>query len=190
MHPPTHRTPTPRRGIAPRPNAVADDRRCSCSRRSCSTRVFVLYPIVQSARYSLYDWNGLEPARRVRRARQLPRAFSATPVFRRRDDAQRRSSSCCRCCSRSRSRSAWRCCSTRSSRGGRCCARSSSLRTSCPRSSPASCGARSSGRTACSTRSIDGVGAGGLRPRAGSPTPTSCSTACSSSSRGSTSGST
>ena len=23
--------------------------------------VFVLYPIVQSARYSIYDWNGLEP---------------------------------------------------------------------------------------------------------------------------------
>ena len=23
--------------------------------------VFVLYPIVQSMRYSLYDWNGLEP---------------------------------------------------------------------------------------------------------------------------------
>ena len=23
--------------------------------------MFVLYPIVQSPRYSLYDWNGLEP---------------------------------------------------------------------------------------------------------------------------------
>ena len=27
--------------------------------------VFVLYPIVQSLRYSLYDWNGLEPSRRI-----------------------------------------------------------------------------------------------------------------------------
>ena len=77
-----------------------------------------------------------------------------------------------------------------SSRAGACCARCSSPRTSCPRSSPASCGARSCARTACSTRSSTAIGAGGLHPASGSPTPTSSSTACSSSSRGSTSGST
>ena len=34
--------------------------------------LFVLFPIVQAARYSLFDWNGLEPLDRVHRARQLP----------------------------------------------------------------------------------------------------------------------
>ena len=34
--------------------------------------VFVLFPIVQAARYSLYDWNGLEPLDRLHRAGQLP----------------------------------------------------------------------------------------------------------------------
>ena len=48
------------------------------------------------------------------------------PGVPRRAAAQRASSSCCRCCSRSRSRSAWRCCSTRSSAAARCCARCSS----------------------------------------------------------------
>ena len=43
--------------------------------------LFVLYPIVQSARYSLYDWNGLEPLDELRRSRQLPRGVRR-PDFR------------------------------------------------------------------------------------------------------------
>ena len=45
-------------------------RRCSCSRRSSSTRVFVLLPIVQAVYYSLFKWNGLKPLDRLRRARR------------------------------------------------------------------------------------------------------------------------
>ena len=53
---------------------------CSCSRRWSLYAVFVLFPIVQAARYSLYDWNGLEPLDRLRRAGQLP-ARAVRPVF-------------------------------------------------------------------------------------------------------------
>jgi raffinose/stachyose/melibiose transport system permease protein len=43
--------------------------------------VFVLYPIVQSARYSLYDWNGLEPLDNFIGLDNFRRAFR-DPVFR------------------------------------------------------------------------------------------------------------
>ena len=50
--------------------------------------VFVLFPIVQAARYSLYDWNGLEAARPVRGAGQL-RAGPRRPRVPRRGQPQR-----------------------------------------------------------------------------------------------------
>ena len=40
--------------------------------------VFVLFPIVQAAHFSLFDWNGLTPAHRLRRARQLRSGRSPT----------------------------------------------------------------------------------------------------------------
>jgi raffinose/stachyose/melibiose transport system permease protein len=43
--------------------------------------VFVLYPIVQSARYSFYDWNGLEPLDNFIGLDNFRRAFR-DPVFR------------------------------------------------------------------------------------------------------------
>jgi raffinose/stachyose/melibiose transport system permease protein len=43
--------------------------------------VFVLYPIVQSARYSLYDWNGLEPLDNFVGLDNFRRAFH-DPIFR------------------------------------------------------------------------------------------------------------
>ena len=37
------------------------DRRCSCCRRSSSTRCSSCFPIVQAVYYSLFKWNGLKP---------------------------------------------------------------------------------------------------------------------------------
>ena len=112
---------------------------------------FVVYPIVQSTRYSLYDWNGLEPLTdfigidNFRRAfsdelfrdaikhngdHHRPVAAAADPVRPRPGHAAQR----------------------QAARVGPCCARCSSPPTSCPRSSPASSGARSCGPTGCSTR--------------------------------------
>ena len=40
--------------------------------------VFLLYPIVQSTRYSLYDWNGLEPLDQFIGLANFERALSDT----------------------------------------------------------------------------------------------------------------
>jgi hypothetical protein len=154
----------------------------------CAVRVFLLYPIVQSTRYSLYDWNGLGPLD----------DFVGLDNFRRRfsDDRFRSTRSATTDPRRALAagaaavpRSASRCCSTRSIRGR------AVLRTIffAPY-------VLSEVVTGVVWRQI--LRPNGLLDRAsmgsGSAAwsqgwlsdPTSCSTRCSSSSRGSTSGST
>ena len=69
--------------------------------------VFVLFPIVQAARYSLYDWNGLEAMDQFVGLANFERAL-ADPVFRGLGQPQRVHRRRCRWPSRSRSRSASR----------------------------------------------------------------------------------
>ena len=95
--------------------------------------VFVLYPIVQSLRYSLYDWNGLESLDHFVGLDNFRRAFH-DPLFR---DAVRHNViivvlSLARA-DPVRARR-WPCCSTHDSLGAPCCACCSSRRTCCPRS--------------------------------------------------------
>ena len=113
--------------------------------------LFVLYPIVQSTRYSLYDWNGLEPLDDFVGLDNFRRAFD-DPVFRgamRHNGDHHRAVAAAPDPGRARPGGAAQ---PADRAAGRCCARCSSPRTCCPRSSPASCGARSCAPTGCSTR--------------------------------------
>ena len=122
----------------------------SCFRRSPSTHAFVVYPIVQSTRYSLYDWNGLEPLTDFVGIDNFRRAFS-DHLFR---DALRHNGIIIGLSLLLQIPFALGLAMLLNVKlpGRACCARCSSPRTSCPRSSPPSCGARSCDPTACSTR--------------------------------------
>ena len=51
---------------------------CSCCPRLVLYAVFVLFPVVQAAHYSLFKWNGLTAADRLHRPQELRNAPSAT----------------------------------------------------------------------------------------------------------------
>ncbi len=148
---------------------MADHRLCSCCRRWCCTACSSSTRSCRAPATACTTGTGSNRST-TSSGSTTSGGRSTIAVFRDALAPQRRSSSCSRSRSRSPSRSAWPCCSTTNSRGGPVCARCSSRRTCCPRSSPASCGARSCDPTACSTRSSTASAPAGSS-RSGSPTP-------------------
>ncbi len=123
--------------------------------------VFVLYPIVQSVRYSLYDWNGLEPLDHFVGLDNFRRAFH-DPVFR---GAMRHNmiiivlSVDAPDPGRARAGGP---AEPEAGRARRCCARCSSRRTCCPRSSTGVVWRQILRPDGLLDQSLRAVGAGGL----------------------------
>ena len=122
---------------------VADDRRSSSLPALVLYVVFVLFPIVQAAHFSLYKWNGLGPLDDFVGLKNYQVAL-ASDVFWTAVMQQRAGHRPVAPRSRSRSRWRWPSCSIGGSGvapSSGCC---SSCRTSCPRPSPASSSGSSS----------------------------------------------